>query len=105
MSKASKATKLATRTAADEERAAQTMAVVREPAHDGWRPAGEHAALGKAARKAAPLSAHAGWTPAPTGPTLSLCCAARTVRAACSSCRSAGVACPSRRSRSTAAPP
>ena len=68
MSKASKATKLATRTAADEERAAQTMAVVREPAHDGWRPAGEHAALGKAARKAVPLSAHAGWTPAPDRP-------------------------------------
>ena len=68
MTRRSKAEKVATRTATDEERVAKVSTAGRGPAHDGWLSAGEHAALGKAARKAAPLAAHAAWKPAPDRP-------------------------------------
>jgi uncharacterized protein (DUF2252 family) len=67
MGKKHKAEKLAARVAAEDELPAQTTTAGHGFA-DGWLSAREHAALGKAARKATPLSAHAAWKPAPDRP-------------------------------------
>jgi uncharacterized protein (DUF2252 family) len=65
MSKQGTAETLATTIAAEEERVAQLRGAPRGFVRDGWLPAREHAALGKAARKATPREQHAAWRPAP----------------------------------------
>jgi Uncharacterized protein conserved in bacteria (DUF2252) len=67
MGKKHEAEKLAARVAAEDELPAQTTSAAHGLA-DGWLSAREHAALGKAARKATPLSTHAAWKPAPDRP-------------------------------------
>ena len=65
MSKRSAAETPAARIVAAEERAAQLEGGPQGVVRDGWLPAREHAALGKAARKATPRAAHAAWQPPP----------------------------------------
>ena len=58
----------AARTVAEEQRAAPTAAAGEGPAFAGWLSAGQHGALGKAARLTTPRGSHANWVPAPDRP-------------------------------------
>ena len=73
MSRQGAAENLATFIAAEEERAATRRGAPRGAPPEGWLPAREQRLVGKAARKATPRSAHAGWrAPAGRGDPLAL---------------------------------
>jgi len=57
--------RLAAHIAAEEGRTAALRGAPQGAPRDGWLPAREHAAAGKAARKATPRAAHAGWRAPP----------------------------------------
>jgi uncharacterized protein (DUF2252 family) len=68
VSKEATAESLSSWLAAEEELAARGRSAPLGLVSDGWRPAREHRALGKAARKTVPRGAHAIWSPAPRRP-------------------------------------
>ena len=68
MSRQATAESLSSWLATEEELAARGRGAHLSLVTEGWRPAREHRALGKAARKTAPRRGHANWEPAPGRP-------------------------------------